>query len=161
SSPTGDGGTLSKASAGGLTTYTYETPTGDKTTFDTNGLQVQWKSADAQSLLTFTYTDGDSDGASDDLRTQKNIDGSTATFTYVSNKLDHIDAQGPRAVTLTYTSGDLTTVKNPDAGLHTFAYDGSHHATSEQFANLRNSWGYGSNALATITWGTTSSSAIT
>src|SRR5262249_36450570 len=145
----------------GLTTYTYSTPAGDQRVFDGNGLQTKWQSADAQESLSFTYTDGDADGAADDLRTQTSIDGAVATFTYVSNKLDHIDAQGPRTVTLTYGSGNLTQIKNPDNGLHTFAYDTGHRPTSETFANLSNSWAYNYGALATLTWGLSSNSTLT
>jgi kynurenine 3-monooxygenase len=40
--------------------------TGEKRTFNNDGLQIGWKSADAASLLTYTYIDADSDGQTDD-----------------------------------------------------------------------------------------------
>src|SRR5262249_39125392 len=134
---------------------------GDKWTFGTNGLQMSWTSACGCSAVAFTYTDGDSDGQSDDLRTQTNIDGSVATFGYAAGKLDHITEPGTRTVTLGYNTGDLASIKNPDGGLHSFSYDGGHRPIDEQFGTLRNSWGYSNNALATITWGTTSTSTLT
>src|SRR5262249_35873070 len=58
-------------------------------------------------------------------------------------------------------SGNLTQIKNPDNGLHTFAYDTGHRPTSETFANLSNSWAYNYGALATLTWGLSSNSTLT
>ena len=87
--PQGDSGTLTQS--GGV--YTYTSPSGDTRTFNSSGMQTGWKSADGAALLTFTYTNADGDGLTDDLATQTSIDGSLATFTYASNKLRTIDSR--------------------------------------------------------------------
>src|ERR1700722_8395725 len=52
-SPTGDNGTLSAATGGGTTTYTYSTPDGQSLTFDNGGDETQWTSADGKQTLQY------------------------------------------------------------------------------------------------------------
>src|SRR5262249_19668925 len=63
-----------------------------------------------------------------------------------------------------FTSGDLTTITDPDTGTHTFAYSGTlaHHLTSETFGALQNQWGYAAGGtVSTLTWGSASSPSVT
>jgi RHS repeat-associated protein len=149
-SPAGDNGTLSQT--GG--TYTYSTPDGQTRTFDSNGYQTGWASADGQSLLTYTYSGGN-------LATMQAVDGTTTTFNYSAGKVSTLVTGNNRTTTLAYSGSNLTQVTNPDGGVHTFAYDGNHHVTGETFANLQNSWSYSNGALATMTWGSNGSPSVT
>jgi RHS repeat-associated protein len=154
--PAGDNGTLSLS----LGVYTYTTPDGQKWTFDSNGNQTGWQSADGQETLAYRY-----DG-SNRLTGMTAIDGALTTFTYGTNLLSTIKTANSRVTTLAYDGtalgSNLTQVTNPDGGVHTFSYDASHHATGETFANLQDEWTYGTaGALATATWGATSSGGVT
>ncbi len=151
-SPAGDNGTLSQS--GGA--YTYSTPDGQTWTFNSSGYQTGWASPDGQALLTYTYN------GSNQLATMTAIDGTTTTFNYSSGKVSTIVTGNGRTTTLAYdASSNLTQVANPDGGVHTFAYDASHHVTGETFANLQNGWSYSNGALATMTWGNSSSPSVT
>jgi RHS repeat-associated protein len=155
-SPPGDNGTLT-LSAG---VYTYTAPDGQTWTFDSNGNQTGWKSADAQEALAYRY-----DG-SNRLTGMTAIDGALTTFTYGTNLPATIKTVNNRVTTLAYDGtalgSNLTQVTNPDGGVHTFSYDASHRVTGETFANLQNEWSYGAaGALATATWGATSSGGVT
>jgi len=74
-SPEMDNGTLSKATAGGVTTYTYSTPDGQSVTFNGSGYETQWSSADGKETLQYRYSGGDLTGMTA-------IDGALATFSY-------------------------------------------------------------------------------
>ena len=39
-------------------------------------------------------------------------------------------------------AADAEQDKNPDDGVRTFAYDGSHHLTGETYGGLQNGWAY-------------------
>jgi YD repeat-containing protein len=146
-SPAGDNGTLSLSGS----TYTYETPAGDKYEFEsTNGRLVRWLSADGNAQITYAYDGGGK------LTGMTSIDGGLATFNYdVNNRVETVQAPGPRTWTLTYGSGDLTLVTDPEAGLHSFTYDSGHRLTDEAYGLLANGWDYNAvnGALATLTWG--------
>ena len=45
-------------------------------------------------------------------------------------------------VTLTMGSGNLTAIKNPDGGLRTLTYDGSHKLSTWNFAGLSSTYAY-------------------
>jgi RHS repeat-associated protein len=159
-SPANDDGTLTSASSGGVTTYTYSTPDGQAETFNGSGYETRWASADGQETVQLRY-----DG-SNRLTGVTLIDGALATFTYGTNLLSTVKAVNSRTTTLAYDGtalgSNLTQITNPDGGLHTFSYDANHHVTGETFANLQNEWSYGSaGALATATWGSTSSGGVT
>src|SRR5262249_16656851 len=90
------------------------------------------------------------------------IDGALATLSYSSGQVT-IQAVNSRTTTLALSGGDLTSVTNPDGGVHTFAYDGSHHLTQEQFGTrLENNWAYTSaGVVGTYTWGAVSVGGVT
>ena len=89
-------------------------------------------------------------------------DGTTTTFNYSGSNVTSIVTGNSRTTTLAYSSGNLTQVTNPDGGTPTFTYDGSHRMTGETFANLQDSWAYGSSgALGTMTWGSSGSPSVT
>src|SRR5207244_9218128 len=56
-----------------------------------------------------------------------------------------------RTVTLTHSGTDLTKITNPDGGLHTLAYDGSHHPTREDFGGLSTTYAYANNEVTNYT----------
>src|SRR5262249_27818596 len=75
-SPPGDTGTLVKNADN---SFTYTIPDGSKWQFNSAGMQTALVSPDGFATITFTYTDADGDGQTDDVSTQVNPDGSTAT----------------------------------------------------------------------------------
>src|SRR5262249_39886665 len=135
-SPAGDNGTLTKATAGGVTTYTYTTPDGSTQTFNQSGNLVKATSADGFAAITYTYRSYGLTGIA-------TPDGGLTTLTYsvVTHKVTSI-ATGSRTVTLTQTGSDLTTIQNADGGLHTLAYDSSHRLTDDQLSGLRGTYAY-------------------
>jgi RHS repeat-associated protein len=148
-SPAGDNGTLTLS--GG--TYTYTTPDNQTWTFNSSGYQTAWTSGDGHETLQYRY-----DG-SNRLSGVTAIDGALATFTYSSGQVAIAATTG--TTTLTLSGSDLTSVTNPDGGVQTFTYDGSHHLTGEQLANVQNGWAYSSvGALATLTWGGSGSPSV-
>jgi YD repeat-containing protein len=149
-SPAGDPGTLTLS--GGV--YTYTLPDGEKWNFNSSGYETSQVSADGLTTLSYRY-----DG-SNRVSGMTAIDGALSTFTYGTGVVTLVTANS-RTTTLSLSSGNLTQVTNPDGGVHTFAYDGSHHLTGETFANLQNNYAYSaSGALATITWGSGSSPSV-
>jgi RHS repeat-associated protein len=151
-SPANDAGTLTSASGGGLTTYTYSTPDGQSETFNSSGYETQWASADGQEAVQLRY-----DG-SNRLTGVTAVDGALTTLAYGTNLLATIQTVNGRVVTLAYDGtalgSNLTQVTNPDGGVHTFSYDANHHLTGETLGGLQNEYAYGSSgALATATWG--------
>jgi RHS repeat-associated protein len=149
-SPAGDNGTLTLS--GG--TYTYTTPDNQTWTFNSSGYQTAWTSGDGHETLQYRY-----DG-SNRLSGVTAIDGALATFTYSSGQVAIAATTGTTTLTLS-GGGDLTLVTNPDGGLHTLTYDGSHHLTGDQLANVQNGWAYSSaGALATLTWGGSGSPSV-
>jgi RHS repeat-associated protein len=148
-SPADDNGTLTVS--GG--TYTYYTPDGQQTVFNSSGYETSWTSADGQETMSYRY-----DG-SNRLTGVTAIDGALATITYGTN-VATIVAANNRTTTLSFSTGALTQIANPDGGMHIFAYDTNNHATSETFGNLVNGWGYNDGALATVTWGNSSSPSV-
>ena len=106
-------------------------------------------------MLTFTYSGSN-------LSTMQASDGTTTTFNYSGSNVTSIVTGNSRTTTLAYSSGNLTQVTNPDGGTPTFTYDGTHRMTGETFANLQDSWAYGSSgALGTMTWGSSGSPSAT
>ncbi len=138
--PQGDNGTLVAVTGG----WTYTTPAGDVTAFNSAGMQTGWTSADGNSTLSWTYTDADGDGQTDDLSTMTAIDGATTAFNYTSGKLSSVVTAGPRTWTIAQSSGNVTRITNPDGGQRNFTYDTSHRLTGESFAGLTNTWTYSS-----------------
>ena len=63
-------------------------------------------------------------------------------------------------MTLSYTGTNLTGLANPDGGLHTVVYDGSHHATSDQFGSLSTAYRYSTGVLSGYTPGDGGASAL-
>src|SRR5262245_24589711 len=148
-SPAGDNGTLTKATGGWLTTYTYTRPDGSKQTFDNSGNLVKATSADGFAAITYTYTSGNLTGIA-------TPDGALTTLTLASGKVTTIQT-GSRTVTLTIASNDLTGITNPDGGLRTLAYDGStHRVTDDKFSVLRGTYAYTNGALTGFTTGDSS-----
>ena len=81
--------------------------------------------------------------------------------TYASGLLQTVQAVNSRTTTLSYSGSNLAQVTNPDGGVHTFAYDGSHRLTGETFGGLQNGWAYqSSGVLGTFTWGSATAGAI-
>src|SRR5262249_42061512 len=117
--PAGDPGTLSSATAGGVTTYTYSAPDGRAWTFDNSGYQVKALSADGFAAVSYTYSGGK-------VSKIETPDGGISTLSYSGGLLSTIKTGG-RTVTLTMSSGDLATITNPDGGIRTLTYDGSTH----------------------------------
>jgi RHS repeat-associated protein len=81
-----------------------------------------------------------------------------ATLTYAAfsayTLLQSITAQGGRTTTLAYSAPSLTSITNPDGGVHTFAYDANKRLTGDTFVGLQDQWAYASSGmLATYTWG--------
>src|SRR5205807_7066784 len=138
-SPAGDNGTLSKATGGGLTTYTYTRPDNSTVVFDNSGNEIKATSSDGFAAITYTYSSGNLTGIA-------TPDGALTTLTLASGKVTTI-ATGSRNVILTQTGTDLTTIQNADGGLHTLTYDGNHHVTDDQLSVLRGTYAYTSGAL--------------
>ena len=151
-SPADDPGTLVQNGGGD---FTYTAVTGEKWNFNSGGLQTSMVSADGLTTITYAYTDGDSDGASDDVTTVTSTDGGLATFTYATNKIQKIDAPGSRTTSFTLSSGDLTQIEDPDNRTHTFAYSAStHRMTGQTQGVLNDTWTYANGAVATAKSGT-------
>ena len=151
SSPADDNGVLVKNQDG---SFTYTTPEQDKIEFDSEGFQTQWTSADAHATLHFAHAAGLLTGLTA-------IDGSASTFNYSSGKLTSILAPGSRTFTTTIdTNGDLTSIQNPDDGVHSFTYS-NHRITSETFGLIANQWHYDSgDVLDQQTWGAPGSPSV-
>src|SRR5262249_49548050 len=145
-SPAGDNGTLSKATGGGLTTYTYSRPDGSSQTFDGSRQLVRSASADGFAALTYSYSSGK-------LATVLAPDGARTTLSYslMGGSLTGIQTGG-RTVTPTL-SGNLTALANPDGGLRSFSYDTSHRLTQDSFGVLSATYAYTSGALTGSTQG--------
>jgi hypothetical protein len=79
-SPAGDSGTLTKATGGGLTTYTYYRPDGQTWTFNGPGQETGYTSADGQAATTFTYSSGNLSGV-------QTPDGALTTLTYSTGQV--------------------------------------------------------------------------
>jgi RHS repeat-associated protein len=144
-SPAGDNGTLSVNGSG----WEYTTPDGQTIQFNSNGEETSWTSADGHQVISYTY-----DG-SNRLSTMTSIDGAVATFSYGTyTLLQKIQEVNNRVVTLAYTGTDLTSITNPDGGVHTIAYDGNNHVTIDTYVNLQHQWAYSSSGmLGTYTLG--------
>jgi YD repeat-containing protein len=153
-SPAGDNGTLSKNLSTGV--FTYTTPDGRTWNFNSSGLETSIVSADGQEALSFTYTSGVLTGMTA-------IDGGSTTFSYTSGLLTGISTAGSRSYSLTDSGTNVSQITNPDSGVHTFTYDGSHHLTGDTLANVQHAWAYNSStgALATLTWGGSGSPSVT
>ncbi len=142
-----DGGTLSKSG----TTYTYQTPDGQTTVFNSGGYETSWTSADSQASWQYRYN------GSNQLTGTTAPDGALATITYSGTTVT-LQTVNSRTTTLVLASSNLTKITNPDGGVHTFAYDSLHHVTGETFGLLQNSWAYTSGGtVGTITQGSGSS----
>ncbi|MBI1918883.1 MAG: SBBP repeat-containing protein [Planctomycetes bacterium] len=155
-SPPGDNGTLTKATAGGVTTYVYYTPDGRTSTFNGSGQEVNFQSADGQETTSFSYDPGS--GYLTGLQTP---DGALTTLAYGGglNALRTIQTgtpTGTRTVTVTVATtasstanvGDLAQVTNPDGGLHTLSYDIKHKLTQDSLGDVSTTYVY-SNGLMT------------
>src|SRR5262249_49172830 len=59
-----------------------------------------------------------------------------------------------------YTGSNLTGIANPDGGLRTLAYDGSHRLTQDSFGVLSATYAYSSGALSGYTQGDGGSTAV-
>src|SRR5262249_15279579 len=94
----GDNGTLSKATGGGLTTYTYTRPDGSTQVFDTNGKLVKATSSDGFAAITYTYTSGNLTGLA-------SPDGALTTLTLAAGKVTTL-ATASRTISLTQTGSD-------------------------------------------------------
>jgi YD repeat-containing protein len=161
-SPANDAGTLTVATVGITTTYTYTSIDQQTWTFNGNGYQTRWASEDGNQTLLYRY-----DG-SNRLMGATAIDGAPATFAYGTyTLLQTIQAVNGQTTTLAYSGTALTQITNPDGGLHTLSYDGNKHLTGETWTStanptvvlLQNEWFYGtSGALASYTWGSLQSS---
>ena len=81
--------------------FTYTAVTGEKWNFSSAGLLDLGGRADGLATISYAYTDGDSDGTSDDVTTVTSPDGAIATFAYSSNKLQKIALPGSRTTTFT------------------------------------------------------------
>src|SRR5207253_6151308 len=125
-------GTLSVSGS----TYTYSTPDGRSLTFDSNGYQTQYTSADGNETLAYRY-----DG-SHRLAGLTAIDGALSTLTYTGSSSVAILTVNSRTTTLTLSSGNLTAISNPDGGVRTLTYDGNHRVTHHDFGMLENGWTY-------------------
>jgi YD repeat-containing protein len=149
--PAWDFGSLVKNGNG---TFTYTAVDGWKREFNAAGMQTAHVRHDGNELLSYTYIDADSDLQVDDLATMTAIDGAASTFNYSGARLSSISTAGPRTFTLN-NGTDLVSVTNPDTGVHTFGYDGSHHLISETFGGLVNGWTYGTDhgRLTSYAWG--------
>jgi YD repeat-containing protein len=145
-SPAGDPGTLTKATGGGLTTYTYYLPDGRTWTFNNSGQEVTYQGADGLEATSFSY-------ASTKLSGIQTPDGALTTVTYSGGQATL--ETGSRTVTLTLNAnGDLTTAANPDGGLHTLAYSGtSHLLTQDNLGVLQTTYAYSSGAESSYTPG--------
>jgi len=141
----GDNGTLSKATGGGLTTYTYTRPDGSTQVFDTNGKLVKATSSDGFAAITYTYTSGNLTGLA-------SPDGALTTLTLAAGKVTTL-ATASRTISLTQTGSDLTTISNADGGLHTLAYEGNHQATDDRLSLLRGTYAYTNGAITGFTSG--------
>jgi RHS repeat-associated protein len=145
-SPAGDNGSLTKATGGGVTTYTYTTPDGVKQTFFSNGELYQTTSADGFASLVYDW------GSLSPVHIYS-PDGATATLTYSGSTISKIQT-GSRTVTLTINgSGDLTTFTNADGDQRTFSYDGTHHLTDDHFDILRGTYAYTHGVVTGFTTG--------
>lgn len=142
-SPPGDNGTLSVSG----TDYLYTTPDGQVRKFDSAGMQTRWTSGDGFKALTFTYSDADSDGATDDLATLVSIDGKTATFTYSTGLLSAITAAS-HTYTLTYSGNDLTVVTTAGLSNTTYAYS-SHLLSSATIDSYSTTYSYHASGVGT------------
>src|SRR5262249_2822886 len=144
-SPAGDAGTLTAATAGGVTTYTYTMASGSTRAFDAAGRMVAWRSGDGFEAIRYTYSGSN-------LATVATADGSRGTFTYggTGGLLSTIQA-GDRTTTLTHGGTDLTGITDPTGGLRTLTYDGSHRLTRDQYGKLDTAYAYNYGALASLT----------
>jgi RHS repeat-associated protein len=152
--PANDNGSLT-----GTGPYTYTGADGHTETFDSNGYETGWKSADGNELITFTYSGGN-------VATETAIDSTLTTFNYSGGYLQTIKTVNQtRVYTLGYntpagtTINDLASVTNPDGGLRMLGYDGStHRLTSETFGAVQNQWGFATTGMEnSSTWGNPSS----
>jgi YD repeat-containing protein len=136
-------------------TFTYTTPEGVKTNFDSSGRQTSVVSADGKETLSFTYTGGLLTGLTA-------IDGAQSTFSYASGLLSSIATVGPRSWAFAHTGTALTQITDPDDGTRNLTYDGNNHLTGETFGGLANEWAYdsGSGLLTGLTWGNSSSPSV-
>jgi RHS repeat-associated protein len=150
-SPAWDNGTLSAATAGGVTTYTYSVPEGSSWTFNGSGYQVQESSADGFALVTYSYN------GSNNLSKVQTPDGGVTTINYnvggPNNGLLQNIQTGSRTVTATLSSGNLTVIQNPDGGLHSLTYDSNHKLTNDNFGTLSSTYAYTSGAVSSFTNG--------
>ncbi len=153
----GDSGTLTKATGGGVTTYTYTTADGQTTTFDQNGYQKKWLSADGVTSIVYGY-----DG-SNRLSGLTAVDGTLNTITYTGSTDVAFASSNSRVTTLTLSSGDLTKITDPTGGVHTFTYDSDSRLTREQFGpNVESNYAYTSyGTVGTVTLGTTTYGGVT
>lgn len=114
--------------------YKYVTVQGVTEVFDSNGYETNWVSADGAKTVTFTY-----DG-SNLLQNMNWYDGSTSTFSYTSGELSQVVVQMPAATdsglgntttgalatySLSYSSGQVSSIQQPDGRTRYYTYDGS------------------------------------
>jgi len=142
-SPAGDPGTLT--SAGGL--YTYTAIDGRAAEFNTAGYQTKAISADGKAVVSYSYD------VNNHLTGVATPDGALSTIAYSSGLASTIKT-GSRTVTLGYTGTDTTKITNPDGGVHTLGYDGSHHLTSDTFGGLSATYAYANSEMSSYTQGT-------
>jgi YD repeat-containing protein len=145
-SPSGDNGTLTAATSGGTTTYTYAMPDGESTTFNNSGEETQWTSSDGLETLQYRYGSGNLTGMTA-------IDGTVSTFNYASGMVQTIQTSNSRTTTLAMSGTDLTSITDPSGSGSSYTY-ASHKLTQDITGLTEDEWAYGtSGALATATWG--------
>ena len=106
-SPPHDFGTLTSATAGGVTTYTYTATDDTVSTYDNSGQLLSVVTPDGQAL-TYTYSSGELVGVAAP-------DGGVTTLNYSGGELTSIDEPGGRTVTVNIDgSGDLASVTDAD-----------------------------------------------
>jgi RHS repeat-associated protein len=142
-SPAWDFGTLTGNAGSG---WTYTTPDGFSAAFNGAGYQVQTTSADSFTTIDYTYSGNVLVGI-------ETPDGALSTLTYANDVLSTIQT-GSRQVRVAHQGTNVVGIVNPDGGLHKFGYDSDHHLTSDQFANLRNSFGYTHGVITSVQLGT-------
>jgi YD repeat-containing protein len=148
-SPAGDFGTLS-AISGGSGGYDYVAPDGEKTVFNSSGLETGWTSADGFESIAAGYSSGK-------LSTFTAIDSTPTTIGYSSGVVTIVTDS--RTVTLTLSSGDLTQITDPDSRVESYTYS-SDLMTEDQLGdnanpddNIYTSWAYTNGLLSSETLG--------
>ena len=127
---------------GSLAEYIYTTPAGDSTTFNAQGDETQWQSADGDQVLSYSY------GAPHVLTLMTASDGGLTQFSGTGPQIEQIKAPGPRVYTLSNT-GSLTSILDPDSNRYSSGL--TPLLTGEQFGELTNVWAYNNSGVETMT----------